>query len=168
MGKEAMGAPLLDLLFDLYPGQERLLFHVLVCSPCRERASVALLERHGTRLALQAGGLAGLLGEDCDPEFPVEGLLDELLAHPREQHFELLDEPPFREALLVEPLLARSRQAQLRDPDLAEHLTFLAVRLASSTLGDGELQRRPPRSAKARRLTGRLMQSSRPRLLPCA
>jgi hypothetical protein len=158
------GAPLLDLLFDLIPGQERLLFHVLVCSPCRERASVVLLERHGTRLALPAGGL---LGEDCDPEFPVEGLLDELLAHPREHHFELLDEPPFQEALLVQPLLTRSRQEQLRDPDLAEHLAFLAVRLAGSTL-----QRKPTRSGvladNARRLTGRLMQSSRPRPLPCA
>lgn len=163
MGAGVTGAPLLDLLFDLVPGQERLLFHVLVCSPCRERASVALLERHGTRLALPAG--PGLLGEDCDPEFPVEGLLDELLAHPREHHFELLDEPPFQEALLVQPLLTRSRQEQLRDPELAEHLAFLAARLAGSTLPRTRTRSGVP-ITHARRRIGRRMRSSRPRSLP--
>lgn len=161
------GAPLLDLLLDLVPGQERLLFHVLVCSPCRERASVALLERHGTGLALPLDAMGGLLGEDCDPEFPVEGLLDELLAHPREHHFELLDEPPFQEALLVRPLLTRSRQEQLRDPELAEHLAFLAARLAGSALQRTRTRPGLP-TANARRRTGRLMRSSRLRPLPSA
>ena len=156
------GAPLLDLLFDLYPGQEKLLFHVLVCSPCRERASVALLERHGTRLALP---LDGLLGEDCDPEFPVEGLLDELLSHPREHHFELLDEPPCQEGLLVQPLLDRSRQEQLRDPELAEHLAFLAARLAGSALQRTRTRSGVP-TAHARRRTVRRMRSSRTLPLP--
>jgi tetratricopeptide (TPR) repeat protein len=140
--------------------EEALLYHLLSCTSCRERAQVALLERHGTNLALPGLGLGGLLDEDCDPGIPVEGLVDELLARPREQHFELLDEPPFDEGLLVGPLLRRSRQEQLREPAFAEHLAFLAARLAGRTLDDAGLRTALVRAGllkgNARRLAGRL------------
>ena len=158
------GAPHFEVLSDLYPGEdveageEALLYHLLSCTSCRERAQTSLLERHGTNLSLP--GLAGLLDEDCDPGIPVEGLLDELLARPREQHFALLDEPPFEEGLLVGPLLRRSRQEQLREPELAEHLAVLAARLAGRTLDDAGLRKALVRAGllkgNARRLAGRL------------
>jgi tetratricopeptide (TPR) repeat protein len=141
-------------------GEEAQLYHLLSCSSCRERAQAALLERHGTNLALTTIGLWGLLDEDCDPGIPVEGLLDELLARPREQHFELIDGPPFEEGLLVGPLLWRSRQEQLREPEYAEHLAFLAARLAGRTLDDAGLRKALVRAGllkgNARRLAGRL------------
>lgn len=156
---EEGGAALANLLSDLFPGQEALLFHLLICSPCRERATTGLLERYGTSLVLPIGSLAELLGDDCDAEFPVDGWVDELLAHPREHHFELLDEPRFGDGLLVQPLLMRCQQEQLREPELAEHLAVLAVRLAGRTLGDAELQRTIVRAsaltANARHRRGR-------------
>ena len=125
-------AGLANLLSDLFPGQEALLFHLLVCCPCRDRAATGLLARYGTSLVLPVGGLAELLGDDCDPDFPIDGWVDELLAHPREHHFDLLDEPRFGDGLLVQPLLERCQREQLREPELAEHLALLAVRLADT------------------------------------
>lgn len=128
--EEEDDAGLVHLLTDLFPGQASLLFHLLVCSPCRERATTGLLARYGTSLVLPVGGLAELLGDGCDADFPLDGWIDELLAHPREHHFDLLDEPRFGDGLLVQPLLERCQREQLRDPELAEHLGLLAVRLA--------------------------------------
>lgn len=166
MDEGGNGAPHLAILSALYPGEdvdageEAMLYHLLSCSSCRERAQAALLERHGTDLALPALGLGILLDEECDPGIPVEGLVDELLARPREQHFALVDEPPFEEGLLVGPLLRRSRQEQLRDPAFAEHLAFLAARLAGRTLDDAGLRKALLRAGllkgNARRLAGRL------------
>jgi tetratricopeptide (TPR) repeat protein len=145
--------------------EEARLYHLLSCSPCRERAQAALLERHGTRLALPALGLGILLDEECDPGIPLDGLLDELLARPRDEHFELLDEPRFQEGLLVGPLLRRSRQEQLGEPEFAEHLAFLAARLAGRTLDDAGLRKALVRAcllkSNARRLAGRLEEAHR-------
>lgn len=153
-------AGLVGLLSDLFPGQELLLFHLLVCSPCRDRATAGLLERYGTSLVLPVGGLAELLGDDCDPDFPLDGWVDELLAHPRERHIDLLDGPRFGDGLMVQPLLERCQREQLRDPELAEHLALLAVRLADKALGDAALQRAMVRASAAmantRRLSGKL------------
>jgi hypothetical protein len=41
--EEEADAGLVDLLSDLFPGQEPLLLHLLVCSPCRDRAATGLL-----------------------------------------------------------------------------------------------------------------------------
>ena len=111
MDEGVKGAPHLAILSALYPGgdvdaeEEALLYHLLSCSSCRERAQAALLERHGTELALPALGLGVLLDEDCDPGIPLDGILDELLARPREQHFALLDDAGLRKALLRAGLL---------------------------------------------------------------
>jgi tetratricopeptide (TPR) repeat protein len=158
--EEEDDAGLVNLLADLFPGQESLLFHLLVCSPCRDRATTGLLARYGTSLVLPVGGLTELLGDGCDPDFPVDGWVDELLAHPREHHFDLLDEPRFGDGLLVQPLLERCQGEQLRDPELAEHLALLAVRLAGKALDDAGLQKAMVRTSAAlantRRLAGKL------------
>jgi tetratricopeptide (TPR) repeat protein len=161
------GSLLVDLLADLFPGQEGLLFHLLVCAPCRERASTTLLARHGVKLVLPAGPLGTLLGEPCEdalmsrPELAAEGLLAELLAHPAEHHFELLEEPRYQEVALVELLLETSRAEQLRDPERSAHLAFLGGRLACLALGEeleDELAQALTRAgvlqANARRLAG--------------
>lgn len=157
---EEEDAGLVNLLSDLFPGHEALLFHLLVCSPCRDRATTGLLARYGTSLVLPVGGLAELLGDDCDPDFPVDGWVDEFLAHPREHHFDLLDGPRFGDGLLVQPLLERCQREQLRDPELAEHLALLAVRLAGKALGDAGMQKAMVRASAAmantRRLAGKL------------
>lgn len=141
-------------------GLVNLLFHLLVCSPCRDRATTGLLARYGTSLMLPAGGLVELLGDDCDPDFPIDGWVDELLAHPREHHFDLLEESRFGDGLLVQPLLERCRREQLREPELAEHLALLAVRLAGEALDDAGLQKAMVRASAAmantRRLAGKL------------
>ena len=55
--EEEDDAGLANLLADLFPGQEPLLFHLLVCSACRDRATTGLLARYGTSLVLPVGGL---------------------------------------------------------------------------------------------------------------
>lgn len=158
--EEEDDAGVAGLLLDLLPGQEPLLFHLLVCSPCRDRAATGLLARHGTSLLLPAGDLENLVGEDCDPALPVDGWVDELLAHPREHHFDLLDEPRFGDGLLVERLLERCQHEQLREPELAEHLALLAVRLAARALGDAGRKKTmvlaSTAMANTRRLAGKL------------
>lgn len=158
--EEEADAGVVSLLSDLFPGQEALLFHLLVCTPCRERATTGLLARYGTSLVLPVGGLAELLGDGCDADFPVDGWVDELLAHPLEHHFDLLDEERFGDGLLVQPLLERCQREQLREPELAEHLALLAVRLAGKALDDAGLQKAMVRASAAlantRRLTGKL------------
>lgn len=105
------------------------------------------------------------MDDDYALEHVGDDLLYELLTFPREQHFELLDEPRFQEGPLVESLLEASREAQVRDWKLSEHLAFLAIRLAGRTLDDSEIQRVMVRSgvlqANARRLAGRLDEAER-------
>lgn len=155
------GAVLADVLTELCAGAEPLLFHVLVCEACRSRATAGLLARHGVGLVLPAGGLGELLGVPCSEprrELAAEGLLEELLQRPAEHHFDLLDEPRFQDAALVELLLARSQELQVRDPERSEHLAFLASRLACLSLDEAGQARATTRAgtliANARRLAG--------------
>ena len=105
------------------------------------------------------------LSEEQLLEQAGEALLAELLSHPSEHHFELLDERRFQKSALVEPLLARSRGEQLRDWELSEHLACLAARLAGRTLTDADFQRMMVRAgalmANARRLAGLLDEAER-------
>src|SRR5215210_629105 len=160
-----------ELLSDLFPGQEALLFHLLVCDACRDRASATLLARHGVRLVLPVGSLGALLTEPCGreprPELAAEGLLAELMAHPRESHWELLEEERYQVPEMVDLLLVNSRSRQLDDPEMSEDLARLAARLAELTLGeeaDEDLARVHTRAgmlmANARRLAGRPEEAS--------
>ncbi|HWM91867.1 MAG TPA: hypothetical protein VN493_13965, partial [Thermoanaerobaculia bacterium] len=164
------GSLLVDVLCDLFPGQETLLFHLMVCPTCRGRATSTLLARHGMTLVLPVGLLGELLAGSCRPPEPrpdlADALLAELLTHPLEHHFELVEEPRFHDAALVELLAERSRHEQPRDLELSEHLASLAGKLALQTVPGVEdrervLVRSAALMANARRLGGRPEQAER-------
>lgn len=159
-----------DLLAGLLPQGRKLLVHLLTCSDCRQEIVPDLLSEQ----------LAGLIPDPEEWSVPQEPLaaadeaepaaaLAELLGHMPEERAALLAEERFHEIPLLELLLRSSREGQLDNPELAEHLASLAGQLAGliPAIADRERQaayltRAAVLEANARRLAGNLEEADRP------
>ena len=116
-----------ELFAGLLPRGRKLLVHLLTCGDCRQGIVPNLLGEQ----------LAGLIpdpeewnesppeSQDEDLAEPAEGLA-ELLGHLPEERAALLAEERFHKTSLLELLLRSSRDSQLDNPELAEHLATLA------------------------------------------
>ena len=127
---------------------------------------MALMEENGVSLLIPEPDEWRDVQPDPPPADSAE--LAELLSLPPEERAGMLAEERFRKTALVEALLQTSRDRQLADPGLSEHLASLAGQLAGQVpeIRDGDrmaafLTRAAVLMANARRLTGNLAEAER-------
>jgi tetratricopeptide (TPR) repeat protein len=158
-----------DLFAGLLPHGRKLLIHLLTCNDCRQEIVPDLLSEQ----------LPGLIPDPEEWSVPQEPQTDdaaepaaalaELLGRLPEQRAALLAEERFHKISLLELLLRSSREGQLDNPDLAEHLASLARQLAGFIPEIAEEERQAAYltqaavlEANARRLAGNLKEADRP------
>lgn len=159
-----------DLFENLLPDGRKLLLHLLTCNDCRQAIVPNLLNEQVPALIPEPGEWSDTPPEPSDEDAAEPAAaLAELLGHLPEERARALAEERFHTVSLLELLLRSSRESQLDNPELAEHLASLAGQLAGLVpeIPEGKRQaayltRATVLEANARRLAGNLTEADQP------
>ncbi|MFL6202014.1 MAG: hypothetical protein ACJ76J_22805 [Thermoanaerobaculia bacterium] len=164
------GPSFIELFENLLPDGRKLLVHLLTCNDCRQAIVPNLLNEQVPALIPGPEEWSDAPAEPAAEESAEPAAeLAELLGRLPEERARALAEERFHKTSLLELLLRSSREGQLDNPELAEHLASLASQLAGliPEIPKGEKQaayltRATVLEANARRLAGNLMEADRP------
>jgi tetratricopeptide (TPR) repeat protein len=132
-----------SLLYELPPGKDEALLHLLTCPTCRdwathrlqqEQAAVEAYPEYDEVFDRLHKKLPWILEEAGRRRAETDALLERVLEQPQEQRIETLLEDPLR--LQPADLLDASQEAQPGDPKRSEILADLAVELTERLFRD--------------------------------